>query len=102
MSKLTSDGISAAWAEKAEQFHADNPQVMERLRGMALRMRATGKKKYGIKVLYNALRWARDLETTDDTPFKLNDAYHAWYARKLMETEPQLEGFFDLRYRGQA
>lgn len=89
--------INPYWAEKAKIFHENNPHVLDMLRDMALRVQAKGKRRYGIKVLYNALRWRIDVETEDDTPYKLNDAYHAWYARKLMEIEPQLDGFFELR-----
>ena len=94
---MTDKPINPFWAEKAEMFHEKNPEVLERLRRMALKTKAVGRNRYGMKVLYNALRWQRDLETRDNTPYKLNDAYHAWYARKLMEIEPELEGFFELR-----
>jgi len=83
-------------ALKFRDFHRKNPKVYDQLRELALKMRRTGRKKYGIKSLFEVLRWHRALATTDDD-FKLNNNYTAYYARLLMEKEPELQGFFDLR-----
>jgi hypothetical protein len=84
--------------EKFQEFHADNPHVYTQLRDLALKMRRTGRKRYGIGSLFEVMRWHRALRTTEDD-FKLNNNHRSFYARLLMEQEPELEGFFNLRKR---
>ena len=93
------DGCDPYWAEKAEEFHKHNPKVWDTLADLALTMRRSGRKQYAIKILFNVMRWHHDLNTVDDTPFKLNDGYQAWYSRKIMQDIPELDGFFKLRRR---
>ena len=83
---------------KFGQFHKDNPEVYEQLKRLALQMRCTGRAHYGIKGLFKVLRWHHSLKTTDDD-YKLNNNYHALYARLLMKQEPSLKGFFQSRER---
>jgi hypothetical protein len=80
-----------------EEYHAANPQVYRRLRAKAFALLATGKRKYGINTLIEVLRWEHDMsiDTTDE--FKINNNHAPFYARLLMETNPELEGFFNLR-----
>jgi len=81
---------------KFKAFHEANPHIYQELRRLALKMRGTGRKRYGIKSLFEVLRWHRALASTDDD-FKLNNNYTSFYARVLMEQEPELAGFFNLR-----
>ena len=81
---------------KFYQFHAQNPHVYERLRQLALDLKNRGRKKYGIAGLFEVLRWEHAMSTTDED-FKLNNNYRAYYARLLMENEPELDGFFATR-----
>lgn len=83
---------------KFMQFHTENPQVYVELRFMAQSLRARGRTHYGIKALFEVLRFHRAL-TTNDPDFKLNNNYHAYYARLLMKQEPTLHGFFETRER---
>ena len=92
----TIDSIDAEVDGKFERFHAENPHVFEELRKLALKMRRSGRKHYGMKGLFEVLRWHRALETTDGD-FKLNNNYTSFYARLLMDSEPELEGFFRTR-----
>jgi hypothetical protein len=84
---------------KFQEFHADNPHVYTQLRDLALKMRRTGRKRYGIGSLFEVMRWHRALRTTEDD-FKLNNNHRAFYARLLMKQEPGLKGFFELRRSG--
>jgi hypothetical protein len=84
--------------EKFRAFHADNPHVYTQLKDLALKMRRTGRERYGIKSLFEVMRWHRALRTTEDD-FKLNNNYTSFYARLLMEREPELGGFFNTRKR---
>ena len=82
------------------RFHKQNPHVYETLRRMALKAKRSGLKKYGIKALYEVARWKLRFETNDAlSDFKLNNNYPAFYARMLMENEPELNQFFETRNR---
>lgn len=84
--------------ERFDAFHGRNPQVYKALRQLALDMRGRGVRHYGIKALFEVLRYEYALRTEGDT-FKLNNNYTALYARLLMEQEPELAGFFETRRR---
>lgn len=88
----------ATIAERFERFHERNPQVYAALRQMALELRRRGHRQYGIKALFEVLRFNSAMQTHGDT-FKLNNNYTALYARLLMDQEPELDGFFELRRR---
>lgn len=66
-----------------------------KLRKLALELQRKGHKHYGINGLCEVVRWHHALETTGE--FKLNNNHRPYYARMLMEKEPALEGFFELR-----
>jgi len=92
----TTDERPPTLRERFEQFHADNPQVYDGLRELALRARRRGHERYGIKGLFEILRWQHAMETTDEE-FKLNNDFTAFYARLLMDREFELDGFFETR-----
>jgi len=80
------------------RFHRENPQVYEKLVYLAHKVKATGRKRYGIGSLFERLRWHYHIEMNrPDSEFKLNNNYRSRYARLIMQTEPDLGDFFDLR-----
>ncbi len=79
------------------EFHTQNPEVFRKLRELALQMRRRGLEQYSIKSLFEVLRWHHALETNDPSGFKLNNNYTSFYARLLMQREPELKDFFELR-----
>ena len=81
---------------KFKEFHRDNPDVYTELVKLAKQLKAKGRSKYGIKSLFEVVRWHRALATTGDE-FKLNNNYTAYYARLIMHREPSLKGFFSVR-----
>ncbi len=89
------DFFRPALEQQFQQFHAKNPHVYEALRTRALRAKRKGFRP-GIGCLFEVLRWSYGL-TTEGDDFKLNNNYRAFYARMLMDQEPELEGFFELR-----
>lgn len=92
---LSEDKIARSFA----QFHRQNPHVYEGLRRLALKIRQAGHHHYGIKALFEVLRYEFALTTVSADGLKLNNNYTALYARLLMEKEPELNGFFHLRER---
>lgn len=82
--------------EKFRAFHEANPHVYRELLRLALEMRRRGREKWGIAGIFEVLRWNRAMQT-DAPDYKLCNTHRAFYARMLMEQEPELRGFFDLR-----
>ena len=81
------------------RFHADNPEVYEHLHRMAidlLDLLETGHKTWGMKSLIEAVRW-QVATTTTDPVFKINNNHAPYYARYLMDMEPRLRDFFNIR-----
>lgn len=82
--------------ERFEAFHSANPQVYFALRSLALRLVRNGVRKYGVKGLFERLRWEYAMQTQGES-YKLCNDYSSRYARLLMEREPELAGFFEMR-----
>lgn len=82
--------------EKFREFHEANPHVYRELRRLALQMKARGREQWGIAGIFEVLRWNRAMQT-DAPDYKLCNTHRAFYARLLMEKEPELEGFFYTR-----
>lgn len=87
------DAIDAA---RFAEYDAANPHIYTALRRFALEAKHAGRPRIGIKMLYERVRWYTTIEARNDS-FKLNNNWHAYYARKLMHDEPELAGFFELR-----
>lgn len=83
--------------ERFRRFHEANPHVYEALERLALGMRRRGAPKWSMKAMFELLRWAYWLMTSDVSGFKLNNIYTAPYARLLMAERPELAGFFETR-----
>mgnify|MGYP001284296386 CR=1 FL=1 len=89
------------WADRpANQFldfHHDNPHVYVELKRLCLQVRRAGVQRFGIRTLWERLRWYARFETTTADDWKLNNNYTRYYARLLMEQEPELDGLFEIR-----
>lgn len=80
------------------EFHQQNPRVYTLLVDMARQLRKRGHRKAGMKMLFEVLRWQHMMKTADPhSDFKLNNNYHSRYARLIMQREPDLKGFFEVR-----
>lgn len=85
-------------AEKFEEFHRLNPQVITALEQMTRDLVNRGRRKIGIKMLFEVLRWNYYMETSDpNSDFKINNNYAPYYARLIIERNPQWEDVFELR-----
>lgn len=84
--------------ERFEHFHQENPKVYEVLVSYARQIRARGFRRYSIKTIWAVMRWHYDTGTRGpEEHFKLDDRYYSRYARKIMEQEQDLKGFFNTR-----
>ena len=76
-------------------YHRRNPSVYSKLLELSLRLKRVGASKYGMKALFEILRFNALLQS--DKKFELNNSYAPYYARLLMKNEPLLDGFFRIR-----
>ena len=78
-------------------YHAAHPWILQELLRLARRYKAEGRKRYGMKALFEELRLHRLSLGTEGEMFKLNNNYTSHYARLVMRVEPDLRGFFEVR-----
>jgi len=85
------------WRERFQRFHADNPQVFDRLYQFAKEAKNRGLERIGMRLLIERARWDMMMETASCDGFKINNNYAPFYARMLMERCPSLRGLFETR-----
>lgn len=78
------------------EFHRANPEVYSTLARLAKQAKRDHGKMIGMKALFERVRWEMQIQTRR-RDFKLNNNHTAFYARMLMENEPELAGLFALR-----
>ena len=86
----------ASIQQRFEAFHAANPHIYDTLVRMARTLRERGRKRIGIAMLFEVLRWNHGIRTTD-TEFKLNNNFRSRYARLIARQEPDLAEVFERR-----
>lgn len=82
--------------QRFEHFHRTHPEIYAYLREKSLALKAAGRTQWGVRNLYEKLRYDLAIQTGEQ-PYSLNDHYISFYARLLMEQEPELAGFFEIR-----
>lgn len=84
--------------EAFEEFHGANPHVFRNLQMLAFQALRAGRKKIGIKFLFERLRWEYMVKTNrPENEYALNNNFTSRYARLLMETYEDLDGLFETR-----
>jgi len=79
-------------------FHGENPHVYENIKRIAYQAKAAGRKRIGMKLIFERLRWEYFIRTDrPEAEFMLNNNYTSRYARLLMANEPELAGMFETR-----
>ena len=87
--------LASTNAERFAAFHEQNPQVYRLIVRIARQAKALGARRFGIAACFERLRWVY-LETHGDI-YKLNNTYRAFYARLVMDREPDLADLFETR-----
>ena len=84
--------------QRFTDFNESNPHVYVELVRLARQARGAGRRKLGIRMLWERMRWTFTVETVrpEGDP-KLNNDFTSRYARLIMQHEPELAGMFDLR-----
>ena len=85
--------------EKFWAFHAAHPEVYDELVMLARQGVRAGRRRFGMKQLFEVLRWNRTLRglSAEGEVFKLNNNYTSRYARLVMGCEPDLAKAFETR-----
>ncbi len=91
----TDDPREGTITERAERFHRRNPSVYTFAVSVSRYTKSKGVQHYGIGAVWEIMRF-KYLETHGDI-YKLNNNYRAWYARRIMQNEPDLANFFTTR-----
>jgi hypothetical protein len=90
--------VALTHAEKFEEFHKQNPQVLVMLEQLANEMISRGRRRVGIGLLCEVLRWNYYMQTDEpNSEFKLNNNYRPHYARLLIERHPNWADVFETR-----
>lgn len=86
----------ASIQERFESFHELNSWVLDALEDLTADYVARGRKRLGIKMLVEVLRWQYGRSTTGDE-FKLNNNYSSRYVRLIQERHPEWAAVFHTR-----
>jgi hypothetical protein len=78
------------------EFHRKNPGVYTKLVEMATDAKHLGKRRIGMKMLFEVIRWEHLVHTRGDA-FALNNNYTSRYVRIIEENHPELAGLFETR-----
>ncbi len=87
------------YSPKFLEFHEANPEVYTELVALARKLKARGYTQWGIDALLAIVRYNRSLKTTG-YEFKINNNHRPDYARLIMATCSDLDGFFRIKRRG--
>jgi len=79
------------------KFHEENPEIYIELVNLARQAKKYGRRKMGMKAIWEIMRWERMIQTKDATGYKLNNDYTSRYSRLIMENENDLKDFFETR-----
>lgn len=82
--------------ERFEAFHELNPWVLAWMERLTREWLASGKRRLGIKMLTEILRWEHGRQTSGDT-FKISNDYTSRYARLMIARNPEWADVFVLR-----
>lgn len=80
-----------------ERFHLAHPEVYEVLVKLARKAKRKGHDRLGIAMLWEVMRWEHMVGDQSGKEWKLNNNWKAFYARLIMEQEPDLAELFDTR-----
>lgn len=87
----------ATTAEMFLHYHQKNPQVYRLLHRLGLDLLRRGVRKYGVKGLFEVMRWQYARQTGEEEPLKLNNRFPSYYARLLLANDHRFTGFFSFR-----
>jgi len=87
--KLTLDERFEAWVKA-------NPHIVARFLRFAREAQASGRRRFGIGMIAERVRWYTYVESKEDG-YRVNNSYRSRLARLLVERDPSLAGMFEFR-----
>jgi hypothetical protein len=60
-----------------------------------------GRERFSADMIFNRMRWYTQIETCDDSGFRLNNNYRTLLARLFMILHPEHDGWFEIREQGE-
>lgn len=82
--------------ERFRLFHEQNPWVYREIVYMAMTAKQLGRKRIGMKQIFEVIRWNHAIKTQGEN-VKLNNNYSSRYARLIERQEPDLRDLFETR-----
>lgn len=82
--------------DRFKKFHSENPHVYTKFKSLVSDMKASGRKKYSARTIFEVMRWSYDLKTKSDD-FKISNDFIPIYVRLLVYHKPELRDFFSLK-----
>lgn len=82
--------------ERFAAFHAENPHIASELEERAVRLLRAGRKRIGVKMIVEALRYDWAIRT-DAPDYKINNSFASAYARLLIFRRPELAEVIEVR-----
>ena len=79
----------ATLQQRFEEFHRMNPHVLTAIITVAQEMKNRGFNRLSIKMIFEHLRYVYAMRTQGDK-YKLNNNFHAYYARVVSTLHPKL------------
>lgn len=90
--------IAAEQSSGFLNFHRTNPHLLAKLIEAALEKQGEGWREYSMDQLMGEIRWSDTEIERGDERVKLNGKWSPFYARVLQMIEPELLGFFAVRF----
>lgn len=84
--------------KKFSQFDMENPDVWLMFERFTFELINRRKRRYSARGIFHRIRWETAIQGKDDMPFKLNNNWSPWYARKFIAKYPQHSDFFSTRF----
>lgn len=78
-----------------QKYDSENPEIWNQFVKFSRIAMNKGFKHYSAKGIFEIIRW--HTATGGNDGFKLNNNYHADYARKMMNAHPEFADFFRVR-----
>lgn len=84
--------------ERFKLFHAEHPEVLQELVRLARIAQAAGRKKCGVRMLWETMRWSFYIKrTAAGGEYTFNDHFTSRYVRLIEAEYPEFQGFFERR-----
>ena len=83
--------------ESSKLWAFANEPVIQLFLKFALEAKVSGNKKFGIKAIAERCRWEHLVVKKEGAEWAINNNYMSRLARLLVQREPFLEGFFEMR-----